>query len=70
LIDFHFIIIYLFDKSNEKVDSLIKKMKDVLNKKNDRQKPQNQILLSFERFEQLNFLQAIELIIMLESNRL
>ncbi len=70
MIDFHFIIIYLFDKSNEKVDSLIKKMKDVLNKKNDRQKPQNQILLSFERFEQLNFLQAIELIIMLESNRL
>jgi hypothetical protein len=70
LIDFHFVIIYLFDKSNEKTDSLIKRIKDVSNKKNDRQKQQNQILLFLERFEQSNFLQAIELIIMLESNRL
>jgi hypothetical protein len=70
LIDFHFVIIYLLEKSNEKADSLIKRAKDVSNKKNDRQKQQNQILLSFERFEQSNFLQAVELIIMLESNRL
>jgi hypothetical protein len=60
----------LFDKLNEKVNSLIKKTKDVLNKKNDRQKQQNQILLLFERFEQSNFLQAVELIIVLKSNRL
>ncbi len=40
------------------------------NKKNDRQKQQNQILLFSERFEQLRSLQAVELIIMLESNRL
>ncbi len=39
------------------------------NKENDRQKQQNQILLSFERFEQQNSLQAVELIIVLESNR-
>jgi hypothetical protein len=60
----------LFDKSNEKVDALIKRTKNVSNKKNDRQKQQNQILLSFERCEQSNSLQAVELIIMLESNRL
>jgi hypothetical protein len=70
LINFHFVIIYLFDKSNEKADSLIKRTKDVSNKENDRQTQQNQILLSFERFEQSNSLQAVELIIMLESNRL
>ncbi len=70
LIDFHFVIIYLFDKSNEKADSLIKRTKDVSNKENDRQTQQNQILLSFERFEQSNSLQAVELIIVLESNRL
>jgi hypothetical protein len=70
LIDFHFVIIYLFEKSNEKADSLIKRTKNVSNKKNDRQKQQNQILLSFERFEQSNLLQAVELIIVLESNRL
>jgi hypothetical protein len=70
LIDFHFVIIYQSDKSNEKADSLIKRTKDVSNKKNDRQTQQNQILLSFERFEQLNSLQAIELIIVFESSRL
>jgi thioesterase domain-containing protein len=70
LIDFHFVIIYLSDKSNEKADSLIKRTKDVSDKENDRQKQQNQILLSFERFEHSNFLQAVELIIMFESNRL
>jgi hypothetical protein len=70
LIDFHFVLIYLFDKSNEKANSLIKRIKNVSDKKNDRQKQQNQILLFFERFEQSNFLQAVELIIMLESNRL
>jgi hypothetical protein len=70
LTDFHFVIIYLFEKSNEKVDSLIKRAKDVSNKKNNRQKQQNQILLFSERFHQSNSLQAIELIIMFESNRL
>jgi hypothetical protein len=70
LIDFHFVIIYLSDKSNEKADSLIKRTKDVSDKENDRQTQQNQILLSFERFEQSNSLQAVELIIVLESNRL
>jgi hypothetical protein len=60
----------LFKKFNEKVDSLIKRAKDVSNEENDRQKQQNQILLSFERFEQQNSLQAVELIIVLESNRL
>ncbi len=69
LTDFHFVIIYLSEKSNEKVDSLIRRAKDVSNKENDRQKQQNQILLSFERFEQQNSLQAVELIIVLESNR-
>jgi hypothetical protein len=58
------------EKSNEKADSLIKRTKDVSNKKNDRQKQQNQILLFSERFEQFNLLQAVELIIMFESNRL
>jgi hypothetical protein len=42
----------------------------VSNKKNDRQKQQNQILLSLERFEQQNSLQAVELIIVIESDRL
>ncbi len=70
LADFHFVIIYLSRKSNEKTDSLIRRAKDVSNKKNDRQKQQNQILLFSERFEQLNLLQAVELIIILESNRL
>ncbi len=69
-IDFHFVIIYLSEKSNEKVDSLIRRAKDVSNKKNDRQKQQNQILLSLERFEQQNSLQAVELIIVIESDRL
>jgi hypothetical protein len=41
LTDFHFVIIYLSEKSNEKADSLIKKTKDVSNKKNNRQKQQN-----------------------------
>jgi hypothetical protein len=60
---------YLFVwKINEKDDSLIKKIKDVSNKKNDRQKQSNQILLFSERFEQFSFLQAVELIIVLESN--
>jgi hypothetical protein len=68
LIDFHFIIFYLFEKFNEKADSLIKRANDVSDKKNDRQTQQNQILLSFERFDK--DLQAVKLIIMLESNRL
>jgi hypothetical protein len=67
LTDFHFVITYLFEKFNEKADSLIKRAEDVSNKKNDRQKQQNQILLSSERFDKS--LQAVELIIVLESNR-
>ncbi len=38
LTNFHFVITYLFEKFNEKADSLIKRAEDVLNKKNDRQK--------------------------------
>jgi hypothetical protein len=68
LIDFHFIISYLFEKFNEKADFLIKRANDILDKKDDRQTQQNQILLSFERFDK--DLQAVKLIIVLESNRL
>jgi hypothetical protein len=68
LIDFHFVITYLLEKSNEKADSLIKRVENVSDKKNDRQKQQHQILLSSSRFDES--LQAVELIIMLESNRL
>jgi hypothetical protein len=57
-------MIYLFEKSNEKADSLIKKVEDVFEKKNDRQKQQNQILLSSARFDKE--LQAIELTIIFE----
>jgi hypothetical protein len=64
LIDFHFIISYLFVKFNEKADSLIKRVDDVSDKEDDRQTQQNQILLSLELFDK--DLQAIELIIMLE----
>jgi hypothetical protein len=68
LIDFHFIISYLFEKFNEKADSLIKRANDVSDKEDDRQTQQNRILLSFERFDKE--LQAVELIIVFESNRL
>jgi hypothetical protein len=68
LIDFHFVIIYLFENSNEKADSLIKRIENVLEKKNNRQKQQNQILLSFTQFDKK--LQAIELTIIFEQNRL
>jgi hypothetical protein len=68
LIDFHFIISYLFEKFNEKADFLIKRANDVSDKADDRQTQQNQILLSSERFDKN--LQAVELIIVLESNRL
>ncbi len=68
LIDFHFIIFYLFEKSNDKADSLIRRVEDVFDKKNDRQKQQNQILFSFERFDKK--LQAVELTIIFEQNRL
>jgi hypothetical protein len=67
LTDFHFVITYLLEKFNEKADSLIKRAEDVSNKKNDRQKQQNQILLSSKRFDKS--LQTVELIMMLESNR-
>ncbi len=66
LIDFHFIISYLFEKFNEKADFLIKRASDVSDNKNDRQTQQNQTLLSFERLDK--DLQTVELIIMLESN--
>ncbi len=68
LIDFHFVIIYLLEKSNEKADSLIKKVENVLEKKNDRQKQQNQILLSSAQFDKK--LQTVELTIVFEQNRL
>jgi hypothetical protein len=68
LTDFHFVIIYLLEKSNEKADSLIKKIEDVFDKKNDHQKQQNQILFSFERFDKE--LQAVGLTIIFEQNRL
>ncbi len=68
LTDFHFIISYLFEKLNEKANSLIKKIEDVSNKKNNRQKQHHQILLSSSRFNES--LQAVELIIVLESDRL
>jgi hypothetical protein len=68
LTDFHFVIIYLLEKSNEKADSLIRRIEDVLEKKNDRQKQQNQIFLSSARFDKK--LQAVELTIVFEQNRL
>jgi hypothetical protein len=68
LTDFHFVITYLLGKFNEKADSLIRRTEDVSNKKNNRQKQQNQILLPSERFDKS--LQAVELTIVLESNRL
>ncbi len=68
MIDFHFIISYLLEKFNEKADSLIRRANDVSDKEDDRQTQQNQTLLSSERFDKN--LQAVELIIVLESNRL
>ncbi len=68
MINFHSVIFYLLEKFNKKADSLIKRVKDVLNKKNDRQKQQHQVFLSFDRFDKI--LQAVELIIVSESNRL
>jgi hypothetical protein len=68
LIDFHFIIFYLLEKFNDKANSLIKRVENISNKKNDRQKQQHQILLSIDRFDKN--LQTIELTIMLESDRL
>jgi hypothetical protein len=38
VIDFHFIIFYLLEKFNHKADFLIKRVEDISNKKNDRQK--------------------------------
>jgi hypothetical protein len=37
-IDFHFIIFYLLEKFNDKANSLIKRVENISNKKNDRQK--------------------------------
>jgi hypothetical protein len=68
LTDFHFIISYLFEKFNEKADSLIRRANDVFDKEDDRQTQQNQILLSLERFDK--DLQAVEIIVIFESNRL
>ncbi len=66
--DFHFIISYLLEKFNEKADFLIKRANDVFDKEDDLQTQQNQIFLSFERFDK--DLQAVEIIVILESNRL
>jgi hypothetical protein len=49
---------------------LIRRAKDVSKKENDRQKQQNQILLSSKRFDQLKSLQAVELTVVFEQNRL
>ncbi len=68
MIDFHFVIFYLLEKFNEKADSLIKRVENVSNKKNDRQKQQHQVLLSLDRFDKI--LQAIKLTIVSESNKL
>jgi CRISPR/Cas system CMR subunit Cmr4 (Cas7 group RAMP superfamily) len=68
LIDFHFIISYLLEKFNEKANFLIRRANDVFDKEDNRQTQQNQILLSLERFDKN--LQAVELIIIFESNRL
>jgi hypothetical protein len=70
LIDFHFIISYLFEKFNEKADFLIRRAKNIFDKEDDRQKQQNQILLSSDRFDQSNSVQAVELILIFESERL
>ncbi len=68
LTNFHFVVTYLFEKFNEKADSLIKRTEDISNKKNDRQKQQNQVLLLSERFDKS--LQAVKITIILEQNRL
>jgi hypothetical protein len=68
LIDFHFIIFYLLEKSNDKANFLIKRVENISNKKNDRQKQQHQILLSIDKFDK--DLQTIELTIIFESDRL
>jgi hypothetical protein len=47
---------------------LTKRTEDILNKENDRQKQQFQMLLSFERFDKL--LIATKLTIISETNRL
>ncbi len=68
MIDFHFIIFYLLEKFNDKTDFFIKRVENISNKKNDRQKQQHQILLSIDRFDK--DVQTIELTIIFESNRL
>jgi hypothetical protein len=66
LTNFHFVITYLLEKFNEKADSLIKRAEDVSNKKDDRQKQQNQVLLLSKRFDKA--LQAVEITIIFEQN--
>jgi hypothetical protein len=68
LTNFHFVITYLLEKFNEKADSLIRRTEDVSNKKDDRQKQQNQVLLLSEQFDKA--LQAVEITIVFEQNRL
>jgi hypothetical protein len=58
----------LFEKFNEKADSLIKHVKNISNKKNNHQKQQHQVFLSIDRFD--NTLQIVKLTIVSESNRL
>jgi hypothetical protein len=62
------VIIYLFEKSNEKANALMKRADNVFDKKNNRQKQQFQTLLLIDRFDKSLF--AIELTLVLETNRL
>ncbi len=68
LADFNFVIIYLLEKFNEKANALTKRIDNVLNKKNNRQKQQFQTLLLVDQFDKSLF--AIELTLVFETNRL
>jgi hypothetical protein len=68
LVDFNFVIIYLFEKFNEKANALTKRAENISNKKDDRQKQQFQTLLSLDQFDKS--LLAIELTLIFESDRL
>ncbi len=61
-------IIYLFEKSNEKANALMKRADNVFDKKNNRQKQQFQTLLLVDQFDKSLF--AIELTLVFETNRL
>ncbi len=63
----HNLLIRKIERQSELIDQT---SKDVSEKEDDRQKQQNQILLSSKRFDQLKSLQAVELTVVLEQNRL